>query len=282
MKYLEAVMDNRIGKYGNQVYHYTSFDVFYKMVTRDEFWLGNLSGMNDKEEMFHFISLLEKYTYDNLSREGMYACSAFFERLRARTKRESFFAMSFSTAEEDASMWDRYGNRGKGVCLAFNTSRILELTSGTTLFFNEEFYSSDLKSHEFVGILSDYFKTGKLSGGFLNEDGLMDNIIAVSIMHKERSFRSEREIRLATIIENGADVSFGNTLYHLCNDRIRKFFVLKLAEIGCSNILDSLIDRVIIGPCSQQNLPELCDFLKFNNLDVLSNRVEKSSSSLYI
>lgn len=270
-------MDNRIEKYGKFLYHYTSFETFYKIIESGDFWLGNLSNMNDTSEMFHFISLVQDSTLLKLShnKTAIATCKNFFDKVFEKLKRGAFFAASFSTALDDAAMWERYGDSGRGVCLAVDTSKILELIHGFPMVLNEEFYTSNADNHEFVELIANYCLSGKLEA-FSSEVGLVDNFIATSIIHKSPSFKSEQEIRLAIIMENGKFVP-GSISFCPIGHRIRKVFVLNVAD---KIKYDNLINEVIIGPCSKQNRLELCEYLDFKEYNELSNHVRLSKCPL--
>lgn len=270
-------MDNRIEKYGKLIYHYTSFETFYKIIESGNFWLGNLSNMNDTSEMFHFISLLQDSTLRRLSydKTATATCKNFFDKVFEKMNRGSFFAASFSTALDDAAMWERYGDRGRGVCLAVDTSKIFELIHGFSMILNEEFYTSNADNHKFVSLIAEYCLTGNLET-FSSEAGLVDNIIATSILHKSPSFKSEQEIRLAIIIENGK-LTPGSICFCPTGHRIRKVLVFNVADNLKS---DNLINKVIIGPCSKQNPTDLCEYLNFRGYSELANHVCSSKCPL--
>ena len=65
---------------------------------------------------------------------------------REEMKKEySAFAACFSFHRDDAAQWERYGNRGRGVCIAFQREYLEKMATGALslqLVFYQTFRSS--------------------------------------------------------------------------------------------------------------------------------------------
>lgn len=124
-----------------RVYHYTSMDAFLKLLesikdTSDKksfaFWATNIFFLNDPQEYVYGQKiLLEVLKEIEFSKNVNYdlRLSSFFENDEnellnkllddIHKKNQSPYVISFSRNEDSIPMWLNYGDRGKGICLAF-------------------------------------------------------------------------------------------------------------------------------------------------------------------
>ncbi|HML35730.1 DUF2971 domain-containing protein [Sporomusa sphaeroides] len=112
-------------------YHYCSLEALYGIITSKSFWLTSLNSTNDskelkvgqtildnalqeliiKEEDLQYKKLLEKIA--NAPRDVEY------KKLR-KNKNRHYYGASFVNNRDSLTHWERYGNNGFGVCIAFN------------------------------------------------------------------------------------------------------------------------------------------------------------------
>lgn len=124
------------------------------------------------------------------------------------------FVISFSCLEDSLPMWLNYGDKGKGVCLAFKDNRDQPLKTRNTEngeIVYESFFTSDVYYHnidkdsELYKLLLDTMKIYKedVKQGYGKEikDSYFDSLIQyVAPFIKTRFFSNECEVRLSKTI----------------------------------------------------------------------------------
>ena len=287
----EQIIEENIQKYGKQLYHYTSIFVFKNIVSKKELWMGNTADMNDKKELLDFIDKLEdavtKEILEN-SPEHYAKCKIFFEKTKQRLTGEYPFASCFSRLKDDAAQWERYADNAKGVCIAFNTEKLTRLTCSMSHLSNpssldEIYYNYDIKKHDLYKIIVNFLRgieTPPLT--LQQEDRLIELIINTANIRKHNSFASEQEIRLI-MLDILSNAVFKES-YEVVNGKIKKFVKIDLDKLCQDPEIDfdfeDLIDEIIIGPRSEQNIHILEEFLKEMKCEKLSQKVSKSDSPL--
>lgn len=120
---------------GSVLYHYTDFQAVDGILRQAQLRVNNVLRMNDSGEMRHFMTRLCSAILDRLEREGdgRYG-SAVRELFRAEMKKEySAYAACFSFHRDDAAQWERYGNRGRGICIAFQREHLEKIAQDPCL-----------------------------------------------------------------------------------------------------------------------------------------------------
>ena len=136
---------------GGIFYHYTDFQALDGILRCAQLRVNNVLRMNDSAEMRHFMGRLSRAIVKRLEDAG--------EADRARAVRELFreelekeysaFAACFSFRRDDAAQWERYGNRGRGVCIAFRGELLRQMAAGP-LSLHTVFYEDDMTGHPMV------------------------------------------------------------------------------------------------------------------------------------
>ena len=267
----------------NIFYHYTDFQALDGILRCAQLRVNNVLRMNDSAEMRHFMLRLSSAIVQRLEDGGdsahAHAAAAFFqEELR---KEYTAFAACFSFRRDDAAQWERYGNRGRGVCIAFQGDLLRRMATGP-LSLHTVFYEDDMTGHpmvdRFCGLVRG--KDGALSGEQDIRLAIRD-AWACSVAFKHPSFASEDEVRLVA-------APFGNERldikprYHVTKERVKKYYPLDLRDM-CQKVgtgLEELVAEIIIGPESTQSLVILQDYLADNGLAALAERVVPSECPL--
>lgn len=105
------------------IYHYTSISAFIGMLKSKELWLSNLVTMNDKKEMFEMLDHLQMDLANaNIDKKKI---DMLFNYMRTEFPNFIFGASSFSLNEDDAAMWERYGDDAQGVCLEIKPDKLI-------------------------------------------------------------------------------------------------------------------------------------------------------------
>lgn len=128
------------------IYHYTSMECFLNMLDtfekngskEFEFWASSIFYMNDSSEFYHgYDVLMENYLpniEDEMRLPENMRVSQIWKVAKTREKEVEFqkkfinnlmlnnetpFIVSFSKSKDAPMLWDRYGDKGRGVCLVF-------------------------------------------------------------------------------------------------------------------------------------------------------------------
>lgn len=278
-KAIETKIQNRSEKYGEKLYHYTSFTSLYGIIKNQELWLGNTATMNDKFELINLVESIKKALLEDIDDKDKVKCEEFFNNVFSKIKKKPLFASCFSRLKDDAAQWERYANNAKGVCLEFDTRTLISLFFNKSSRLNEVFYSCDPREHDFYKFLSYYYNNGKFPYNF-TEDSLIENMINTSGLHKHEGFASEKEIRLIT--RTCDNVEYSNFDFIELNGTIRKILKMNLGELCKEKGIkfEKLFSKIIIGPRSNQNIVELKDFICSCGLYELAENIEVSNCPL--
>jgi hypothetical protein len=264
-----------------KLFHYTSINTLYGILENNELWLCNTAGMNDKLEIRDFIDKLYKALEDELTHEiGIQEKrEKFFNKIYKRLENEYPYAMCFSKEKDDAAQWERYADNAKGVCIVFNENKLSTIFEGSHVLLTEVFYDYDISVHKHYDNILNYLKSNQLEG-FDDENGLIDNILACGYCHKHSTFKSEQEVRIATLWNYIPKHSrYDNECVKNQNKKVVKFD-LKEACQEHNLKLDDLIDQIIIGPRSKQSVHDLKEYIKEKGFEKLSEKIAQSECPL--
>ena len=247
------------------LYHYTDFQALDGILRCAQLRVNNVLRMNDSAEMKHFMKRLCAAIVDRLEQEGSREQSCQIQGLfREELKKEySAFAACFSFHRDDAAQWERYGNRGRGVCIAFRREYLEKLARGA-LSLQLVFYRDNMAAHPMVEKFCALARGGEALT--MKSPGVAEafrEAWACSVSYKHPSFSSEYEMRLVVSPFEKAEFDV-RPCYHVTRDRIKKYYPLDL----------------IIGPDSTQSLAVFQDYLRDNGLYGLVDRVSLSDCPL--
>ena len=265
------------------LYHYTDFQALDGILRCAQLRVNNVLNMNDSAEMRHFMNRLCSAIVDRLRREGRPERALQIQALFAQElkKEYSAFAACFSFHRDDAAQWERYGSRGRGVCIAFRREHLQRIATGP-LSLQAVYYLDDMANHRMVEV----FRALAAGGGDLSpEDPAVRKALreawACSVSFKHPSFSTEYEMRLVVSPFEKAELDL-RPCYHVSKERIKKYYPLDLRsmcrEIGVE--LEDLVAEIIIGPDSTQSVAILQDYLRDNGLPALAGRVSLSDCPL--
>lgn len=273
-------------EYENEIlYHYTDYQALDGILHNAQLRVNNVLNMNDAAEMRYFMSRLCDAVASRLEGEGeLSRAGEVRELFREALKREYFhpaYAACFSLHRDDAAQWERYGNKGRGVCIAFQGRYLQKMAEGA-LSLQRVFYQEDMTTHNLTGIFYRLVKRkGELSAGNADIQKAMDYAWSCSAAFKHPSFLSEKEVRLVVSpsVREYLDMM---PCYHISKERIKKYYPLDL-EAMCRKAgigWEELVPEIIIGPESTQSKSILQDYLRDNGLEGLVERVSLSNCPL--
>lgn len=268
------------------LYHYTDFVALDGILNGKELRVNNVLNMNDSTEMELFVSgifkAVEQRFIDDDNKDMVEKLTLTHKEILDHFYDFSMYAACFSEYRDDAAQWERYANRGKGVCLCFRRSE-LEKMSCEIIRLIKVFYQDNMESHPLVDQIYQYMIThDKPEFSPL----LLETIREArwsSASFKHPSFSSEHEVRLILMPYPGLDLNL-KPGYHVAGERIKKYYPLNLNTM-CQNAgitLEDLIVELIIGPESTQSEAILRDYLRDLGLLNLSNHIVHSDCPLRV
>lgn len=197
---------------GGLVYHYTSMNGFFNIISSNELWLTDYEYMNDASEVNHGIDLgkqvLEEIEVDKKEKTEI------VKKWQTEIEKKLYDRICiacFSSENDSLSQWRGYGGADIGICLGFSLEESLFLYD-TQARLNRIIYDQN-KQKEIIRILfhiflviSDWDK-GKVihdfSGNIINHEE-KENLVSkyairdlyeYIVYFKNASFADEREIR---------------------------------------------------------------------------------------
>ena len=267
------------------LYHYTDFIALNGILCNRELRLNNVLNMNDAGEMQLFLKgifhAVRRRLEDAGENEKIRGLKKVVDEQNHNRFEYSAYVACFSTFRDDAAQWERYANRGKGVCLGFRR-KVLEKLIGDAVSLQRVYYQDDLDTHPFVEeIYSLVVQSDGLSGDNPNLREKVREAWLNSASFKHPSFSSEHEIRLVLMPFNAKDFDV-KPRYHVAKERIKKYYPLDL-EAMCARAgvtIEDLVSEIIIGPMSTQSIPILQDYLQDLSLAGLTDKVVYSDCPL--
>lgn len=272
--------------YENDIfYHYTDFEALDGILRHAQLRVNNVLNMNDTAEMSHFMSGLCNAIVKKLKEDGdQEKILEVRELFREELEKEFFYsayAACFSFYRDDAAQWERYGNRGRGVCIAFQGGLLQKMAEGD-LSLHKVFYQDDMTGHKLTKVFYRLIKGGEvLSAENPKIKRALNDAWIRSVVFKHPSFSSEHEVRLV-VYPYEKEYFDVKPCYHVTKERIKKYYPLDLMSM-CRKIgigLEDLVSEIIIGPESTQSTAILQDYLKDNGLQKLAERVSVSNCPL--
>lgn len=267
------------------LYHYTDYQALDGILRCAQLRVNNILNMNDAAEMRYFMSGLCNAVAGRLEKDEDYGRAEGVRKLfREELKKEFFYsayAACFSLHRDDAAQWERYGNKGRGVCIAFYGRYLQQMMEGA-MSLQTVFYQEDMAAHNLSGT---FYRLVKRKAALSENDPdikqIMNYAWSCSAAFKHPSFSSEREVRLivSPLVREEFAVS---ACYHISKERIKKYYPLDLMGM-CRKIgigIPNLVPEIIIGPESTQSKSILQDYLKDNGLSGLAERVSLSNCPL--
>lgn len=271
------------------LFHYTNFVALEGILFGKGIRLCCANEMNDKLEMKHFIKMLEMAVLKRCeieSREDLVSTvKTVFNEERDERKNEVVYLVSFTEWEDDAAQWERYGNCGYGVSIAFDYNVLKIIRTDDYLMCNQIYYGKNADSHQLVDDIYDAIK-GKFptTHNFDKREGVFDNVWACAASYKNPSFMSEREYRVLTLPtwKGKRFDKLGELQTVTTPSQIKKCLYFDWRK-KCKEKqipIETLVKRIVIGPKSSQSVEGLREWLRENSLGELSGCVVKSESSL--
>lgn len=276
----DIIKKMEINEIPESIYYYTNIDAFYNIVLNNQLWFGCTASMNDINEMTDFViklknRLLQKYADDKSSLDKV---NEIFDSLILKYP----YAMCFSKYEDNAAQWERYADYARGICIKFDSFKLLKLLYYSGGHMRAISYDYEPSNHAIYTEIIEYISNGVLKWGTKEKciQYIREQIQLIANMRKHKSFITEGEIRFSTVWDMCFKDSYKE--YKSINGVIREFVILELGKYFKNRKMsfEDIITEIRIGPRSMQTMVEIKGFLCNNEYDFLADRVYKSDCAL--
>lgn len=111
-------------KLPERIYHYTSMENFYKIVSGKSLFLFGINNLNDYKERTIVIEAYNEVVLKNESKIPQTYLDVLSNYMEQRYDLITSYVFCMSGLYDSLSQWRAYGDDGNGVCLVFNTAKI--------------------------------------------------------------------------------------------------------------------------------------------------------------
>ncbi len=285
------------------VYHYTGFDALFSILEsyrkRDKKSLllraSNIYKMNDPKEMeagFYAVKhILPRYEAENNIHEDIRLSEVYNNVKSENACKEDYmkgrdnqfidfgnipYSISLSARGDYLPMWALYGQKGKGVCLEFDTFKLQD-----SVFDLGESYSLDKvvyrlkKGTRSLESLIDFLYQLCLNDTNNNKPTIEDKIgdladlcILVSPYYKYQDYEYEQEVRLTYIKSFQIKLKDNNPMHGLDSHKIEEHIEIPI-PINC-------LKNIIIGPDANYEVMKHILELELDNCGLNPNMIKQS------
>lgn len=234
------------------IYHYTDLNALVNILHKDKIVLRatNILYLNDPHEIIEGIEIINKIQKTPI------LAGAF----------RSYYITSFSSCQDNLSMWGMYAANGNGCALAFDYD---ELAKGYEIMIKCIYGKDEIEQH--FNSFQKLIQTGVFSSGVNSKPSkedeannrkalLVNNVITTCLGAKNEAYRYESETRGIIYCNNSLKIHF----------RTRNGYIVPYIEVSLPK---SALKEIVIGPTDNTKIKEqsLCHFLQINgyNLDTI-------------
>lgn len=261
--------------------YYCSSIVARSIIGNGRMWLNDVRKMNDYTEMNFAVDYIQQKlsriktideipsglvdvveeSYINLTDSAIWKDTTIYNN-------KLILAMCFSKSKDDAAMWDRYAEKGKGVLISFNSRKLFNAVKAAGHFFpNTNTSECGIVPICYGGekcncvemlhfhALEAYSTANTDDEINLIRSLLHANVLELLVSHKHNTFSSEREYRIYSCAPSvktwdGSDHIFEHKKGN--KDSVHSEIFLPHQAINQSeeDFWDEIIDGVTLGPCS--------------------------------
>lgn len=231
------------------IYHYTSLEVLYEILSSGHFHFNHCSFMNDYSEfecgLNSFQEMLNEFDKTDAENEIINAFLDLIKNLRDDSKA---FIGSFTTLKDSLSQWRAYSPSTSNIAIGLNIEKVNKCCNHNDIAFGSIKYTNEFKS-----VFERYFKELMPSLEYAVNNQTqeivqgMNKIILVYLYMlapfiKHEGFREEEEVRIVT----------GNM--HEVKYKYQKGIYLPYIEFDFGGKLPEMIKEIWVGPSTSQEL----------------------------
>ena len=296
-------------EWSNTLNYYCSSRVANSIIGKGRMWINDVRKMNDKTEMIFAVD----YIKEELSRirtiEGInpglvkvieesytdLTDSAIWKDTITYNSK-LILAMCFSESKDDAAMWDRYAEKGKGAFISFNTQKLFTAVKSAGHFFpNSNTFEHGITPICYGGencccvervyshTLEAYTKAETDDERSLIRTLLHANVLELLVSHKHDTFSSEKEYRIYSRAPSvktwhGTDHIFEHMKGSTKSVHAEIFLPHQALNQSEEDFWNELIDSVTLGPCATDDTKE--ELQKSLDSRGISNKLVESKCPL--
>ena len=245
------------------VYHYTTKNAFYNIISDGSLRLSNIRRMNDPLEIKFGISVINHYLQQRDRIDIISFISNMFEN--SITGEIPFYVISTSEDNDTYQQWINYSEQGKGINIGFDRMLLFELISLNkenrlvyiypVIYFNDSYDLIENRISDFIEIVLSaiirMYDNAEFSKSNEYKNELFSLILLFASLIKNDFHKHELEWRYL-VITNKDDTKI---VAKLQNGEIKTFFEILFAhknssQFGSNNFRDKygFITNLKLGP----------------------------------
>jgi len=271
----------------NTLNYYCSSSVANSIIGEGRVWLNDVRKMNDKTEMTFAIDYIQqelsRIKTTNKFHPGLLEAieESYIDLTDSAIWKDTItynnkliLAMCLSKSKDDAAMWDRYAEKGKGVFISFNSTKLFAALKTAGHFFPNSNTSEHGiipicygdESCNCIEILHSHSLEAYLSANTDDERSLIRtllhaNVLELLVSHKHGSFSSEREYRIYSRAPSvktwhGTDHIFEHKKGSKNSVHAEIFLPHQALNQSEEDFWNEIIESVTLGPCSTDKTKE--------------------------
>lgn len=261
------------------IYHYTSISNFQNILKSGQLWFSSFDSMNDSEEG----KFLKNYLHEVYFRDKFKTADDVPSLKKLEKYEKNLYSISFSTEADDSSQWDRYSDKGCGVCIVFSFRSFYQFFYNQFHFFETSpilyFSYLDKLEHNFlldcqIASVFNYIDQPEI---------LIEELSHYAIFVKNQTFFHESELRLTADFskfeKEKINIAIPSDLFKIESNKFKlnllNWCKFKRLDI---NPFASLFHKIIIGPSSKTSVDDIKKILKNHGIKTVA--VGKSKSTL--
>jgi hypothetical protein len=259
------------------LYHYTSLEALYGIVTSKEIWCSNILYLNDRSELKYALDQCQKEAIRKREELNGVLVDLWDEvidilvELHLEMTDYDIYVASFSEVEDDLGQWRAYCNDGPGVCIGFSPAALSPGVHHQGFDFCQCIYDPSEQTQKWRAILARVLETCEEALRLTHNDiGASRQIVTTqhirsflrwALQMKHSAFSAEREWRLASLSTG----HHGSVKFRLGRGLMVPYLPLKLAEDGPVPI--SSVTLSPGGESTKLNYSAIGRFLKAQGID---------------
>jgi hypothetical protein len=286
--------------------HYTSMEVFEKIVKNEEVWFSNPLFMNDVQEIRFGVTEGSKIFKANKAIKDacattpryMLLVESFDRYFYEFSNKHAFDVYAFCLSKhykddvEDGrlSLWRGYGGNGKGVAIVFDLAKI-DFLAGSPFVISRVHYNSMAESQEWLNRRMD--DVAKFIQDKNIHDDMLDMIASIlferiklaALFTKHHGFREEKEWRIVYLKERDYENKYMSTFGHIITNRgvepKLQYKVKPIVGLTADDLsLAKVINQIILGPMASDLLARESVLRLLDNLEKSELKDKVTCSSI--
>lgn len=283
--------------------HYTSIKNFDCIIDSEELWFANPLNMNDSDELI--FGMNQGAAEFRRNEKLIKACGNkdVISRLMNRFDRHfnhfdkthvlDTYVLCFSKHDKDdfdgfLSMWRGYGADGSGISFVIDTKKISPNEDSPIILAPVHYATSEERTEwiktrieQLAELLSNLTKSDEVLDSIAKQ--WIERLKVFSLFTKHKGFQEEKEWRFVYLSDRDYEKQYRSMFgYNISGKGVEPRLKLRLNQIPTTSsplTLESLIDRVILGPTASSELSKrsLLRMLEIKNKQELVNKVCASS-----